>query len=105
MRFPKIMVISLLVLLAGVLIAARVSLHPPTLQKSTTESAVNQEEQRLLAAPDSDQKYIDLANFYRSQERNSESEQMSKKAIELNPENPTPYLQLGNLYRYTKRFD
>lgn len=61
-------------------------------------------EESLLSQPDSPQKYIDLANHYRSQNLYDEAERASQKAIELDPENPTAYLQLGNLYRYTKRF-
>lgn len=80
-------------------------LRPAISPKTIPASLQEEEEQRLLKTPENDQKYIDLANYYKTQERWADSEAMSHKGITVNPANETLYIQLGNLYRHTKRFD
>lgn len=89
-------------ILIGLVMILGIGFGIQVMDKTTPQS---QEEVRLLSFPDSDKKYIDLANYYRSTKQYDKAERMSKKAIELNPKNDMPYLQLGNYYRYTKRFD
>lgn len=99
-RIILVIGIPLVLLGAFFLLSSRRAPGPVSNQQAPTA-----EEATLLQAPEGSRKYVDLANYYRTQERWKDSEAMSRKAIELDPTSDMPYIQLGNLYRYQKRFD